>query len=643
MFLGIDTGGTFTDFIYWDGDSICFAKVLSTPDDPSQAIMQGVKALGLKHDSLHVVHGSTVATNAILERKGVKTAFVTNQGLRDMLIIGRQTRPQLYELCPIKAKPWIETDDCLTLDCRLDASGVVISDPSLVALHALVDKLKAYDAVAICLLFSFLNPDHEKQLQEALKPYDMFVSLSHQVLSEYREYERGTATFLNAYVGPLVQRYLQKLQQKLKGKSLSIMHSAGGIMSVSQASNQAVNMVLSGPAGGLVAAHHIAKQLNISKVMTFDMGGTSTDVALIHGQLQTTTEGCIADLPLAVPMLDIHTIGAGGGSVAFYDQAGLLHVGPESAGSTPGPVCYGRGGQKPTVTDANLVLGHLPEDAQLGGHLGLDKQAAIKVMQSLHPQHDVVALAKGILQVAEEKMAGALRIVSVQKGYDPKQFSLCSFGGAGGLHACALADALHIPKVIVPLASGAFSAWGMLSGKRQRHLSQTSPLCLNHAAVTQTIEQQFSQLKKQAYRELTGDLSFKASVDVRYCGQGFHLNLDWQQDASQLEQSFIQAHQHTYGHQLEQEVEVVTLRLIATAPTTTLQCPQLDEARTPINSVAHSWVDGVKVPHYQRKDMKANHHVSGPALILEETSTLWLAKTWKLSVSAHGHLMLEKQ
>jgi N-methylhydantoinase A len=437
MFLGVDTGGTFTDFVYFSGKDVRFRKVLSTPHDPSRAIAQGIRELGLATDMLHLVHGSTVATNAILERKGVRTLFVTHKGLEDLIAIGRQTREELYELCPQPKALLLDRDNCFGLSGRMDAEGREIESLDTSDLAQLAELAKNYDAVAVCLLFSFLNPEHEQKAGQAL-PENVFVSLSHEVLAEYREYERASSTYLNAYVGPKVQLYLERLASELEPKHLFVMHSAGGVMAADEAGRNAVRMVLSGPAGGLVAAQHTGKQLDIDQLLSFDMGGTSTDVALLEKHASITTEGNVAGIPVAVPMLDIHTIGAGGGSLAWLDEAGLPQVGPESAGADPGPACYGKGGRQATVTDANIVLGKIPANTKLAGSMPLNIEAAKQAVGKLAGplKLSIEEAASGIIRIAEEHMAGALRVVSVQRGHDPKRFSLLCFGGAGGLHAC---------------------------------------------------------------------------------------------------------------------------------------------------------------------------------------------------------------
>jgi len=648
MFLGVDTGGTFTDFVLFDAHGLRFHKVLSTPDDPSRAIEQGIRELGLDSQQLHLVHGSTVATNAILERKGVRTLFVTHRGLEDLLTIGRQTRPELYELCPEAIEPLVKRADCVGISGRLNAEGEIQQDVSPDDVTLLAERVAVgdYEAVAVCLLFSFLNPEHEQRMAAAL-PDNVYISLSHQVLAEFREYERAATTFLNAYVGPLVQRYLKRLQEDLKPKHLFVMHSAGGVMQAGLAGEQAVRLVLSGPAGGLVAAQSVGKQLQEESLLTFDMGGTSTDVALIQGAPSMTTEGQIAGMPVSLPMLDIHTIGAGGGSLAWMDEAGLPQVGPESAGAMPGPACYGQGGDVPAVTDANLLLGRIPAHARLAGSLPLDLQATCKVFERYGEQLGLSpeAAAEAVIAIAEEHMAGALRVVSVQKGFDPADFSLLCFGGAGGLHACALADKLSMTKIIVPVASGAFSALGMLAGRQQSEFSRSRQLSTSDSTAMAILAQQFEVLQSEAECQMQGlSVQYERRVDMRYKGQGFHLTIDvTDDDISDLVSRFEAAHLQAYGHKLSREVEIMTVRLTAFVDRAAPVLTQLQASDEAADIADSSNVYGVGcVPHYRRSDLRPGCEYIAPALVLEDTATLWLADGWNMSVSEHGHLLLEK-
>ena len=651
MFLGVDTGGTFTDFVCFDSEGMRFHKVLSTPDDPSRAIEQGIEELGLDASLLHVVHGSTVATNAILERKGVHTLFVTHQGLEDLLTIGRQTRPELYQLCPDAVAPVVARDDCIGISGRINAAGEEQSALDADDLKRVIERVAAggYEAVALCLLFSFLNPAHERAVAKALEDIyseDLFVSLSHQVLAEYREYERATTTFLNAYVGPLVQRYLTRLEISLGAKHLYVMHSAGGVMQAELAGQQAVRLVLSGPAGGLVAAQEIGAQLAEHNILTFDMGGTSTDVALIQGKASKTTEGEIAGMPVSLPMLDIHTIGAGGGSVAWLDEAGLPQVGPESAGARPGPVCYGQGGDKPAVTDANLLLGRMPANACLAGSMSLDREAARRAFSQYGDKLGLSAeeAACAVIEIAEEHMAGALRVVSVQRGYDPADFSLLCFGGAGGLHACALAEKLSMTKVIIPVASGAFSALGMLLGKQQSEFSRSRRFALQDDDTATEMQQLFIQMQREAVAQMQGlELTFERHVDMRYLGQGFHLTMACpDDDLEQLKQRFEDAHMHAYGHRLNRGVEIMTVRLSAFVERPLPVLPEIAVRSEPARATTHSDVYGEgRVGHLLRAELTPGHTYQGPLLVLEDIATLWLARGWQMQLSKHGHLLLE--
>lgn len=646
MFLGVDTGGTFTDFFCFSEAGLRYHKVLSTPDDPCRAILQGIRELDLDVSEVHLVHGSTVATNAILERKGVKTLFITQRGLEDLLLIGRQTRAELYNLCPEEPKPWVRREDCFGVSGRLNAEGEVEAAVDPVELAKLAPLADGYQAVAVCMLFSFLNSEQEQQVAKAL-PDDLFVSLSHEVLAEFREYERGAATFLNAYIGPIVQRYLERLRCSVGAQHLFVMHSAGGVMSAELAGRQAVRLALSGPAGGLVAARSIGQELGMENLLTFDMGGTSTDVALLRGDPAMTIESRIAGIPVALPMLDIHTIGAGGGSLAWVDEAGLPQVGPESAGAAPGPVCYGLGGEQPTVTDANLLLGRIPADARLAGSLPLDRQAAQAAFVAYGQRLGLTAeeAAEAVIRIAEEHMTGALRVVSVQRGHDPADFSLLCFGGAGGLHACSLAENLGMRRVIVPVASGSFSALGMLAGRQQSELSRSRCLALSDPATPQLLDELFEGLESEAGEQMPGlSLSFERRVDMRYAGQGFQLAIEMLQDDEMdaLRQRFEVAHQQAYGHRLEREIELVTARLTAFVERPELKLPELPDATATLKATGVSDIHATgSVPQLRRVDLRPGHSWQGPALVLEETATLWLPEGWSLAVSPHGHLLLE--
>ncbi len=645
MWLGVDTGGTFTDFVLSDGHRLRLHKVLSTPDNPAAAIVQGIHELSLNAEDFSLVHGSTVATNAILEHKGVRTLFITNRGLEDLIPIGRQTRRRLYDLTPPVAARWPEACDCLGVSARTGANGQMLAGLTDTDLATVRDKAADYEAVAVCLLFSFLDAGLEQAIAEAL-PDTLSVSLSSRILPEQREYERAATTFLNAYVAPRVAGYLADLRSHLASRELLVMHSAGGLMTAEDAARHAVRLVLSGPAGGLAAAQAIGETLGLSRLISFDMGGTSTDVALLDGEPTITTDGHLAGLPVAVPMLDIHTIGAGGGSLAWTDAAGLLQLGPESAGADPGPACYGRGGLLPTVTDANLVLGRLPASTRLGGHLPLDIGAARSALGAMAEGLGlgIEELAEGILALAEEKMAGAIRTVSEQRGHDPRDFALISFGGAGGLHACALASRMRITRVVVPAACGAFSALGMLCSPRRLDASRSWPLSLG-AADAGAIEDMYAGLEADNAGRMAGHaLTHRRMAELRYAGQGATLNLPWDADLQRLDAAFGDAHERSYGHRLDMDVELTTLRVSTTADAPELALPTLPPSGAVPQPAGEGHVHGLgMVPHYRRLNLAPGQRLVGPAIITEPTATTWLAPAWALSVSPEGHLLLEQR
>lgn len=651
--LGIDTGGTFTDFIlYRDGELITH-KVLSTPSAPEQAILQGIKELQLSHDDLMIVHGSTVATNALLEGKGVTTAYITNFGLGDVLSIGRQTRRELYNLQPEKIPPPVAKDYCLETGGRLSASGEVIEPLTEAQLETLAEKIKNLSpaAVAINLLFSYLDDKAEKRIAEII-PASIFVSRSSAVLAEYKEYERGIATWLNSYVGPLVQDYLKRLQDALPNVPISVMQSAGGTIAAELAGQQAVHMLLSGPAGGLAAAKFMGDLTSQPRLLTFDMGGTSTDVAMIDGELQLSSESEIAGYPVAIPMVDMHTIGAGGGSIASIDAGGLLQVGPESAGADPGPACYGKGSHEQvmaaTVTDANLVLGRLRADAFLGGGMQLDTNAAGEAIKPIAQQLglSIEEAAAGIITIANEHMAHALRVMSVQRGIDPTELSLVSFGGAGGLHVCALADALMMKRAMVPRYAGVLSALGMLVAPRSRELSQTFTRLLNNLTAEE-IEQHFAVLYQQGVDALKEEgvkekeIDCEYSLDCRYLGQSYFLNVKWMDIPSAIK-DFQQSHAKRYGHDLELEVELVNLRVSLKSPAEEIKLPALEKHAEENISYTNLYGVDEDVPVYQRDSLSCAEKITGPALITETVSTTYLAAGWSCEVDKSGCLLLTR-
>ncbi|MGE0370417.1 MAG: hydantoinase/oxoprolinase family protein [Gammaproteobacteria bacterium] len=649
--VGIDTGGTFTDFVCLTGGVLRIHKVLSTPRAPEQAILRGLADLGLDSRALIVVHGSTVATNAVLEDKGVRTAFITNHGLRDLLTIGRQARRALYDLQPPPQPPPVPRELCLETGGRLGARGEVVTpltDADLAGLRAAVERL-APRAVAINLLFSFLDERFECAVAASM-PAGVFVARSSAVLPEYKEYERGIATWLNASVGPLVEDYLTRLAQSLPAARISVMQSSGDTIAAAQAGGQAVHMLLSGPAGGLAAVRRLGAAAGCNRLLSFDMGGTSTDVALLEGDIRLTGEGRIGGYPVAVPMVDMHTIGAGGGSIAYLDGGGLLRVGPASAGADPGPACYGRGGRAPTVTDANLALGRLPADGFLDGRMPLDRAAALEALAGVAQPLGLSAedAAAGIVRIANEHMAQALRVISVQRGIDPRGYTLASFGGAGGLHVCALADELGIARALVPVHAGVLSALGMLVAPRGRQLSRSVARPLRELTAAD-IERGLEELAACGRAELlhervaAADIVVTRTLDLRYRGQSHSLNVAWQ-DPERGAEAFHALHEQRYGHRLDLPLELVNLRvgLRVPAPDLNLAPPPAPSRPAAPRTRTELHGSGAGAAIYARAELAAGQRVAGPALIAEAVATTYLAPGWCCRRDAAGNLLLTR-
>jgi len=647
--LGIDTGGTFTDFVLYEDGRLRVHKVLSTPDAPEQAILQGIRELGLEPEGLRVVHGSTVATNAVLEGKGARTAFVTNRGFRDVLTLGRQARERLYDLQPPPRDPPVPRELCLETGGRLDAGGRTLEPLTAEDLACLQETLARLrpDAVAVGLLFAYLDDRAERAIAAAA-PSGTFVSLSSEVLPEIGEYERGIATWLNARTGPLVAGYLERLAAGLPGARVAVMQSSGDTIEARAAGRQAVRLLLSGPAGGLHGARLVGQAAGCDRLLSFDMGGTSTDVALIDGEPRLTTEGRVGAFPVAVPMVDMHTIGAGGGSIAWLDPGGMLQVGPESAGAAPGPACYGRGGSRPTVTDANLVLGRLRPDAFLGGGLTLDPAAAQTAIAPIAAALDcpLEDAALGIVRVANEHMARALRVISVQRGVDPRGLTLVSFGGAGGLHVCALAEALGMASALVPVHAGALSALGMLATPPGRRLSRTH-LGLLADLPSAELTAAFQALEQEGRDSLMADgidpaaITTKWSADLRYRGQSYTLEVPWT-DRADAARAFVARHEARYGHRLEVPVELVNLRVAVQGAAPAIALGEVSMAGGAAEPAGWAPVTGVAdpAPVYDRGSLRAGQHLAGPAIVTEASATTWLAPRWAARVDAVGNLLL---
>jgi len=649
--LGVDTGGTFTDFVWFDGERLGIHKVLSTPQAPEQAMLQGIRELGLQGESFYLVHGSTVATNAVLEGKGVRTAYVTNYGLGDVLTIGRQARRELYNLQPQPEAPPVAAELCLETGGRLAADRSVVEPLSERELEILTARLRelAPQAVAINLLFSFLDDRFERQIERYL-PDTLFISRSSDILPGQGEYERGIATWLNAWIGPRVQGYVQRLEQSVQPAPVHVMQSSAFTIRADQAAKRAVNLLLSGPAGGLMGALRIGDELGRPQLLTFDMGGTSTDVALIDGQVNLTSEGSIGPYPVAVPMVDMHTIGAGGGSIARVDEGGMLAVGPESAGADPGPACYGRGGSLPTVTDANLVLGRLRPAAFLGGGMPLDPAAGRLAVGQLAGQMGLTLqqTAQGVIDLANEHMAQALRVISVQRGIDPASYTLTAFGGAGGLHVCALAEALDMKHALVPIHAGVLSALGMLAAPRGRQLSHTLCGLLKDQHAAQLAER-FQALVVQGRSELLDEgidvdaITTEFSLDLRYFGQSYTLNIPFH-GLKQAAADFNRLHQQRFGHMLDSDVELVNLRVALSASGSDLSLQSGDHKAVSSEPIEQAVMAGFErpVPVWRRDDLGCEAAYPGPLLVIDAVATSYVAAGWTASRHRSGCLFLDR-
>lgn len=645
--VGIDTGGTFTDIVVMDDAGIRICKVLSNPDDPSGPILEGLQRLGISDLPLHIIHGTTVGTNAVLEGKGAKVAYITSTGFADILSLGRQEREHVYRLeQPVLRAP-VPDGLCLEVTTRIIADGSAIAIATDDELLALKQRLESLDveSVAINLLFSFLRPEEEERISGLLGE-DWFVSCSSQVLPEVREYERGVATWLNASVGPLIARYLKRLSDRLPGARVAVMQSAGTTIASAQAAEHAVRLLLSGPAGGLSAARSIARQTKRLKLMSFDMGGTSTDVALLDDDIPLTASCRLARWPVSVPSVDIHTIGAGGGSIARLDDAGMLLVGPASAGASPGPACYGQGSGLVTVTDANLVLGRIPEDTLLGGYMPLDKKAAVEALSGLAANMgcELTEAAHGVLRLANEHMARALRVISVERGHDPTEYTLLCFGGAGGLHACELAELLNMPQAIIPAGGGVLSAIGMLVSEPGRDLS-AAILTVLESIDDQEIGRQFSRLEDIAAEQLLAegcarqDLTFSHKLELRYLGQSATIAIDWVEGHDHGGQ-FHAEHEKISGMALPHAVELVNIRLSARAPAVRKTLGVRDERPSKPAQLNTQGLSEVEAPSCERENLRPGMRLQGPLILTEPAATSWIKTGWSVEVDPWGNLML---
>ena len=682
---GVDTGGTFTDFVFAAAGGLRIFKLASTPDDPSRAIIEGLQRIAKETGSslieVEVVHGTTVGTNALLQRRGARIALVTTAGFEDVIEIGRQARPELYNLNAVKPAPLVPGELRLGARERVAVNGEVLESLSDDEVQGLLEKLRlaGCESIAISLLFSFVRPQHEQKIAKVLESLGVPLSVSHKILPEYREYERTSTVTVNAYLQPLMGRYLDRLVESAGGETarasaagqrskskvqnsafvLRVMQSSGGSISAAAAANEPVRTILSGPAGGVVGALRACGAAGFENIITFDMGGTSTDVALCdHEGMRLTSEAIVAGLPVAVPMMDIHTVGAGGGSIARVDEGGSLRVGPESAGADPGPACYGRS-LLPTVTDAHVVLGHFPGGGLLGGEFKLDEVRAREALNKLATEMsvaagrkvDIFAAAHGVLDVVNTNMERALRYVSVERGNDPREFTLVPFGGAGGLHAVPLAQALRIPRILVPASPGALSAKGVLISDVVKDQSRTVMLPVT-PNVAQRLDKIFKSMEKLSVASLRHEgfpparQRHERSLAVRYQGQSFELQI--KQTDGDIANAFHRAHRARYGYAQEKNVvEIVSARLRSLGVVEKLQTERTKTVRSRLVAkrleIAATFFDRKKIRAtvYRREELKPGVRLRTPCIVTEYSGTTLVPEAVSASTDRHGNLLIE--
>ncbi|MBC7349515.1 MAG: hydantoinase/oxoprolinase family protein [Candidatus Aminicenantes bacterium] len=657
--IGVDSGGTFTDFVIHSGGQLTVKKLPSTPHDPAEAIVTGLAEFCPKERAT-IIHGTTVGTNALLEKKGGRIAFITTRGFEDIIFIGRQTRKQLYNLKGEERAYLLSPRLCFGLEERILANGQVekpLVKKDIDRVIGLLQKEKV-EAVAVCLLHSYANPVHELAVAERLKQAGFRVSVSSSLLPEHREFERASTTVINAYLLPVMDRYLEKLEASLSGAELKIMQSNEGYISAGRARQEPIRTILSGPTGGVVGAYHLARAAGFRKVISFDMGGTSTDVSLIDSRIKRSTENLVGDYPVRLPMVDVHSVGAGGGSVVYVDKGGLLRVGPQSVGANPGPACYGQG-DMPAVTDANLCLGRLDPEFFLGGRMKIYPERSQRALEAVARKigRSLVETALGVVDIANASMEKAIRVISVERGYDPRQFTLVSFGGAGGLHAVEMAEHLRIPRVIIPRLAGVLSALGLLLADSVKDYSR-SFIRLAQKTDPVEVEKAFNQMAEQAVADMAEDgfdpaeVLVERQLDLRYLGQSHELSVPYRPGAfhnfSYLN-DFHRQHRRlfSYYHQ-HRPVEIVNLRIraIARAPRVKLQTcersPKVPAAARLKKQRLYYGREKYQVEVLDRSRLLAGNRIPGPCLILDAESTTFVPPGYLAETDEYLNLIIEK-
>jgi N-methylhydantoinase A len=667
--LGIDIGGTFTDFVAYDDANRALTawKNLSTPHDPIQGIMKGLRAFDAGIDAIAGMRlGTTVATNALLEGKGARVAYVTTRGFRDVPFIGRGNRKHHYDLAWVKPKPFVKRRDAFEVDERVGPSGDIIEVLDEAQVTALADKLAAegeIEAIAVVLLHSYLTPVHEQRIKAIFRERlpGVPVSISYEVLPKWKEHFRSSTTICDAFIKPVVERQLGSMRRELDDQGVKaqmvVMRSNGGEMSLEAAVEAPIQIAVSGPTGGVIAAKRTAELLGLPNLVTLDMGGTSTDVStVVNGKEKFTTDFEIEwGRPIQIPMIDIRTIGAGGGSIARIDSGGMLVVGPESAGADPGPACYGRGGTLPTVTDANVVLGRISASNFLGGTMELDaggaRKAIVPIAEALGYSIEQAALA--IIRIANNNMVGALHTVLTEQGLDPRDFVLVAFGGAGPLHISDLMSEASIPNGLVPNFPGQFSAFGftMADARVDRYRTvQLNSRFFDRARAAAVMAVLVAECKAELAAQGHHDVAISRSVEMRYLGQNYELEIPIETDAftdndvATILDTFHGQHEARFGFRLADQMEIVNFLVTGIARTGELQFPLIAEATGPAEAISRrpvwfgdSWIE---TPVYARNDLKAGHAVTGPALIEENASVTVLAPGKSLTVDSYGNLLI---